>query len=285
MGRKLPKMSAQKVMYVAAAQIVLTTVGFIFLKRPYLWAWQALEWYNNIYCGSELNAVLAKYQTYPAEHKNQIRAQVEAYQEDCLGNYLDAFTEKYTKACMDGYTSAFLGIPLASCFLIFGIVAALQYAPFNNRTLKKPGFVFAFFFSLILLSINLGQMITIVIPLINPNASPNGIHSSNLRDKCGYAAEFMSLVLIVVSTILSSFIAAYVIQLYVKRAEYQDDNVSDIRMDAGGELAEEFGSRVAPKTEPRGGGSKKKSPPMAGQTGHPGYSRQQASSGYPSGFG
>lgn len=93
---------------------------------------------------------------------------------------------------MDGYTSAFLGIPLASCFLIFGIVAALQYAPFNSRTLKKPGFVFAFFFSLILLSINLGQMITIVIPLINPNASPDGIHSTNLRDKCGYAAEFMS---------------------------------------------------------------------------------------------
>ena len=93
---------------------------------------------------------------------------------------------------MDGYTSAFLGIPLASCFLIFGIVAALQYAPFNSRTLKKPGFVFAFFFSLILLSINLGQMITIVIPLINPNASPDGIHSTNLGDKCGYAAEFMS---------------------------------------------------------------------------------------------
>jgi hypothetical protein len=152
---------------------------------------------------------------------------------------------------MDGYTSAFLGIPLASCFLIFGIVAALQYAPFNSRTLKKPGFVFAFFFSLILLSINLGQMITIVIPLINPNASPDGIHSTNLRDKCGYAAEFMSLMLIVVSTILSSFIAAYVIQLYVRRAEYQDENIDDIRMDAGEEdwrEREKLSSKATSKT-------------------------------------
>jgi len=251
MGRKIPKMSAQKVMYVAAAQIVLTTVGFIFLKRPYLWAWQALDWYKNVYCGTELNAVWAKYLSYATEHKNQIRASVEKYKDECTQNYLDSFSEKYTKACMDGYTSAFLGIPLASCFLIFGIVAALQYAPFNSRTLKKPGFVFAFFFSLILLSINLGQMITIVIPLINPNASPDGIHSTNLRDKCGYAAEFMSLMLIVVSTILSSFIAAYVIQLYVRRAEYQDENIDDIRMDAGEEdwrEREKLSSKATSKT-------------------------------------
>jgi len=57
--------------------------------------------------------------------------------------------------------------------------------------------------------------------------------------------------LIVVSTILSSFIAAYVIQLYVRRAEYQDENIDDIRMDAGEEdwrEREKLSSKATSKT-------------------------------------
>ena len=90
--------------------------------------------------------------------------------------------------------------------------------------------------------------------------------------------------LIVVSTILSSFIAAYVIQLYVRRAEYQDENIDDIRMDAGGgseSLEDEYASRV-PKASDRGSTKKgAKGVPMAGAGGGShAYGRQNATSGY-----
>ena len=59
-----------------------------------LWAWQALDWYKNVYCGTELNAVWAKYLSYATEHKNQIRSSVEKYKDECTQNYLDSFSEK-----------------------------------------------------------------------------------------------------------------------------------------------------------------------------------------------
>ena len=64
MGKKI---TAKKIMYVAAAQIVLTTVGFILYKRPYLWAWSALEYYKKTVCGEQLDTVNSKFNSYRSE--------------------------------------------------------------------------------------------------------------------------------------------------------------------------------------------------------------------------
>jgi len=82
---------------------------------------------------------------------------------------------------------------VASCFLILGIVGLLHGKPFNKKTLKKPKFVFAFFFSLILVSINLGQIISIIIPLLNSNASPNQDVINGQMERCGHGSEIVAL--------------------------------------------------------------------------------------------
>ena len=92
---------------------------------------------------------------------------------DCNEDYLEAFSEKFYKDCLVNCKPAFVQIPVASCFLIVGIVAALHWAPFHHKTLKKPGFVSAFFISLILVAINVGQIFSIIIPMVNHNALPD----------------------------------------------------------------------------------------------------------------
>ena len=109
----------------------------------------------------------------------------------------------------------------------------LHSKPFNKKTLKKPGMVFAFFFSLVLVSINVGQIVSIIVPMINPNASPDRDLENDRRAKCGYATEIMSLSLIAASSVLSSLIALYVIRLYAYRAKYQDDHINELQMDGG----------------------------------------------------
>ena len=111
------------------------------------------------------------------------------------------FNFQFNEHCLAHCKSAFVGIPLASCFLILGIVAALQWAPYHHKTLKKPGFIAAFFFSLILVSINIGQIVSILVPMINPNATPDrpGTNQDN-RAKCGYSTE-----VIAVSTLILFF--------------------------------------------------------------------------------
>ena len=61
---KKPKVTAQKVMYIAAIQVVLTTVGFILYRRPYLWALSALKYYKEIYCGRNLDELNEKMKAY-----------------------------------------------------------------------------------------------------------------------------------------------------------------------------------------------------------------------------
>jgi len=199
----VPKVTAARIMYIAAVQIVLTTVGFILYKRPYLWAWTALEYYKEVYCGKHLETINSKFQSYNTEHKATLIDKVSRYRRQCDENYLDSFTEQFNENCLNNCKSAFVQIPLASCFLILGIVAALHWAPFHSKTLKKPGFIFAFFFSLILVSINIGQIVTIIIPIINPNASPDRVSLDDNRAKCGYATEIVALSLIVGSSVLS----------------------------------------------------------------------------------
>ena len=53
------------------------------------------------------------------------------------------------------------------------------------------------------------------------------------REKCGLAAEIMSIALIISSIMLSVLISLYVIKLYVVRAKGQDANVNKLRMSAG----------------------------------------------------
>lgn len=229
-GTKMPKVTAQRIMYIAAVQIVLTTVGFILYKRPYLWAWTALEYYKEIYCGKHLSAIESKYNSYEQSQKIQVTDKVARYRRQCDENYLESFTEQFNENCLNNCKSAFVQIPLASCFLILGIVGALHWAPFHSKTLKKPAYIFAFFFSLILVSINIGQIITILITIINPNASPNRLTEGDNRSKCGFATEILAFALIVGSSVLSGLISLFVIKLYVRRVRYQDEHMEDLDM-------------------------------------------------------
>ena len=50
----------------------------------------------------------------------------------------------------------------------------------------------AFLLSLVLVAVNIGQIITILVPLINSHASPDHNyrkHDMNHRMKCGYGSE------------------------------------------------------------------------------------------------
>lgn len=231
-----PKVTAARIMYIAAVQIVLTTVGFILYTRPYLWAWTALEYYKEVYCGEHLNTINSKYHSYDTEHRASVIDKVTKYRRQCDETYIESFKDQFYENCLNNCRPAFVHIPLVSCFLILGIVAALHWAPFHSKTLKKPGFIFAFFFSLILVSINIGQIVSIIVPIINPNASPNRISLEDNRSKCGYATEIVALSLIIGSSVLSALIASFVIRLYVIRVRYQDDHVDDLNMgNEGGE--------------------------------------------------
>ena len=143
------------------------------------------------------------------------------------------FNTKFNDGCLGHCKSAFTTIPIVSCFLILGIVAALHWAPFHKKTLKKPGFIIAFLFSVILVAINLGQIVSILVPIINPNASPDANLETDKHLKCGYAAEFVALGLIIGSSLLSALIAAFVIRLYAIRVKYQDDHIHDLDMGSG----------------------------------------------------
>jgi len=230
------KVTPQLVMYCAAAQIVLTTIGFILYKRPYLWAWEALEYYSEVHCGRELDKINGKYASYDLKYKQQIEYKVISYRSDCQERYLDTFTEKFYSICMANTKSAFVAIPIVSSFLIVGIVLCLHWAPFHKRTLKKPGFMLAFLLSLVLVAVNIGQIITILVPLINSHASPDHNyrkHDMNHRMKCGYGSEVTALALVLTTSILSGLIAYFIIKLYIIRIKGQDENLKkgNLRME------------------------------------------------------
>ena len=207
----------------------------------------------------------ARFQTYSTEHQAQALDAVTRYRRKCNENYLSSFTENFHDICLGHCKSAFVQIPLGSTFLILGIVAALHWAPFHKKSLKKPGFVFAFLFSVILVSINIGQIVSIIIPLINPNATPDRILKSDKRESCGYAAEIVALSLILGSSVLSALIAAFVIRLYAIRVRHQDIHINDLNMATGRDEETHcvVKSSVKPMVKPNG---KKGKIPMAGQT-------------------
>lgn len=59
-----------------------------------------------------------------------------------------------------------------STLLVLAVVFLLNYEPFNAKTLKKPTWVFAFLCSVILVAVNIGEIIAIIIPVLNRNAGP-----------------------------------------------------------------------------------------------------------------
>ena len=59
-----------------------------------LWAWEALEYYSEVYCGRELDKVNAKYGSYDIKYKQQIQYKVVSYRADCQERYLETFTEQ-----------------------------------------------------------------------------------------------------------------------------------------------------------------------------------------------
>ena len=56
--------TATRIMYICAVQIVVTTIGFILYKRPYLWAWSALAYYKTNTCGTSLERLRTVFATY-----------------------------------------------------------------------------------------------------------------------------------------------------------------------------------------------------------------------------
>merc|ERR1711953_1155491 len=220
------KVTPELVMCCAAAQIVLTTIGFILYKRPYLWAWQALEFYSETHCGTTLDEVEGRFaRIEQAKHRAKVYHELIRYRTECQEDYLESFTKMFNEYCMSNTKSAFVTIPIVSSFLIVGIVVCLQWAPFHKRTLKKPGFMFAFLLSLVLVALNIGQIITILVPLINEHASPDHNYRASekaKRMKCGFGAETTALFLVLATCILSSLIAYFIIKLYIKRIKGQE---------------------------------------------------------------
>jgi len=229
------KVTPQLVLYCAAAQVVLTTIGFILYKRPYLWAWEALEYYSSVVCGAKLHEANLRYQALEGRHKGRIQSELQRYRTSCHEEYLESFSDSFYKMCMTNTKSAFVSIPIVSSVLIIGIVLCLHWAPFHKRTLKKPGFMVAFFLSLVLVAVNLGQIITIIVPLINEDASPDHNYHSQTptRMKCGYGAELTALFLVLTTSILSSLIAYFIIKLYIIRIKGQEENLKkgNLRME------------------------------------------------------
>ena len=123
----------------------------------------------------------------------------------------------------------------------------------------------AFLLSLVLVAVNIGQIITILVPLINSHASPDHNYRRadvNRRMKCGFGAEvtavsaplsisidlsafdrekitysyctfalknrgktLFQLALVLTTSILSGLIAYFIIKLYIIRIKGQEENL------------------------------------------------------------
>jgi len=106
----------------------------------------------------------------------------------------------------------------------------------------------AFMFSLVLVAVNIGQIITILVPIINENASPDHNYSKHRlhQMECGLGAEvtavsfdmikylfiffiiiiLIKLILMLISATLSCVIAYFIIKLYVMRIRGQKPNLT-----------------------------------------------------------
>ena len=84
----LPNITATRVMYIAAVQIGLTTIGFILYKRPHLWGWTALQYYKEVYCGTNLDTINSKFISYSEQYQSQVIHHVKKYRRQCNEEYL-----------------------------------------------------------------------------------------------------------------------------------------------------------------------------------------------------
>lgn len=227
------KVSPTRIVITGALQVVLTTVGFVLYKRPYLWALTAIEWYSKTYCGTLLDSVEQRYKSYDHDSRALVQASYMKYQADCAEDYLESFTDMFYEKCFFNAKAAFVSIPIVSTMLILGIILCLHWAPFRKDTLKKPAFMLALLLSLILVAVNFGQIITMIVPLINANATPDGVATNKLNQrvmKCGVGAETTALVLMIISSFLSVVLSYFIIRLYVMRIKGQKENLTEARL-------------------------------------------------------
>lgn len=231
------KVTPTRILVAGAAQIIITTIGFILYNRPYLWAITALEWYSEEYCGQSYHSASNRYNALPANvqaKKIHLTSTIHKRSRECRENYLQSFSDMFHEQCSNfDAKAAFITIPLVSAFLISGIFLCLHWAPFHKKTLKKPAFMVSFLFSLVLVAVNLGEIITIIVPLINDNASPDKqIENNGDKDTmiCGHGAETAALILMSISSGLSILIAFFIIKLYIARIRGQKDNLTEDKL-------------------------------------------------------
>jgi len=227
------KVSPTRIVIAGAVQIVITTIGFILYRRPYLWALTAIEWYSEVYCGTTLDKIRSRFNQMNSADKSKLRPEYEVYKEQCAENYLESFTDMFYDKCFFNAKAAFVSIPIVSTMIILSIIMCLHWAPFHKKTLKKPVFMLALLLSLILVAVNIGQIITMIVPLINAHATPDSVASSRVNDrvmKCGVGAEATALVLMLLSSALSMMISFFIIRLYVMRIKGQKENLTDERL-------------------------------------------------------
>merc|ERR1712147_105581 len=148
------KVSPTRILIAGAVQIVITTIGFILYRRPYLWALTAIEWYSEVYCGTTLDKVTSRYSQKDAADKAKLRPEYELYKQQCAENYLESFTDMFFDKCFFNAKAAFVSIPIVSTMIILSIIMCLHWAPFHKKTLKKPAFMLAFLLSLLSMMIS-----------------------------------------------------------------------------------------------------------------------------------
>ena len=54
----------------------------------------ALEWYDEVYCGTLLDSAKSKYESLPEKYKAQVRTKIQVTTAECNEDYLDSFTDK-----------------------------------------------------------------------------------------------------------------------------------------------------------------------------------------------
>ena len=83
-----------------------------------VWALSALEWYDEVYCGTLLDSAKSKYESLPEKYKAQVRTKIQVTTAECNEDYLDSFTDKVSSERQDGPQLAVLILAKTRLFLI-----------------------------------------------------------------------------------------------------------------------------------------------------------------------
>jgi len=232
------KVTSTHVMWICAAQILIAFVGMLIYKKPHLWAYTAISYWKNVYCGSTLAKFQKKYDENLAKAAKlegpTIGSNFPDYLIGCTDRYLENFNYKFTERCMnDAVRWAFTGIPVLNVILLILISFALHKNPFNSKTLMKPPFLVAVVCCLLMIAVNIVELVSILMPLMNPHTLrvPEAAQKSGDRERCGYAAEIASSCFIGISAVLSGIVTYYLVHLYTVRIRYQDQHVSFLVME------------------------------------------------------